>query len=59
MDALSGGAIYRMGVVYTSPEELSHTAARVTGAGAGRHIALSWCVTQTGREQQPVPLARR
>jgi hypothetical protein len=59
MDALSGWAVRRMWMVRTSPGELSHTGARAAGAGAARRLALSRRVTQTGREQQPLPLAGR
>jgi hypothetical protein len=59
MDALSGWAVQRMWVTHTNPVELSHTAARAAGAGASRRPALSRRVTQTRREQQPFPPARR
>jgi hypothetical protein len=59
MDVLSGWAVRRKGVVRTNPGELSHTAARAAGADAGRHAALRLRVTQAGREQQLLPLARR
>jgi hypothetical protein len=59
MDALSGWAVHRKRVVRTKLGELSHTAARAAGADAIRHAVLSLRVTQTGREQQPLPLARR
>jgi hypothetical protein len=59
MDALSGWAVHRKHVVRTNPGELSHTAAPAVGASAGRHPAFRRRLTQPGREQQPLPLARR
>jgi hypothetical protein len=59
IDALSDRAGHRMCVVHTNPGELSHTAARAAGAGAGRPAAFRGRVTETGREQQPLPLAWR
>ena len=59
IDAVSGWVVPRKGVVHTNPGELSHTAARAAGAGAGRPAAFRGRVTETGREQQPLPLAWR
>jgi len=55
MDVLSGWAAHRKGTVHASPDDLSHTASRA--AVAGWHPALRQHVTQTGREQRPLPLA--
>jgi hypothetical protein len=59
MDALSGWAEHRKGTVHASPDEQSHTVARTAAAGAGWHLAFCRRVTQAGRQEQPLPLARR
>ena len=59
IDALSGGAVHRIRVVHTSRGELSHTAARAAGAGAGRHPAFRRRLAQLEREQQSLSLASR
>jgi hypothetical protein len=58
INALSGWAVHRKGVVHTSPGEPSHIATCSAGAGPDCHPALSQRLAQTGREQQPPPLAR-
>jgi hypothetical protein len=57
--ALSGCAVHRKGGVHASPGELSHTAARAAGAGAGRHPAFRRRLAQLEREQQSLSLASR
>jgi hypothetical protein len=65
IDALSGWAVRREGVVCTSRGELTHTGAQAAGPGAGQHPAFRGPptfrrrVAQTGHEHQPLPLARR